>query len=133
MNAIIVWSIAFGSAVAALIWARRFYKAMMEEDEGTDLMREIAESVRQGADAYLKQHTSGCDCVCGRGHSALSRVLWLWTTKRVCSDRVLDRRFLFGIVGWFGMKTATQASSRTAAAARDSLDKDCKSPSAAVR
>ena len=53
--AVVVWLIATGASVAALFWAYRFYSDMMTADEGTDLMREIAASVRSGADAYLKQ------------------------------------------------------------------------------
>ena len=53
--AALVWILATGASVAALFWAYRFYSEMMEADEGTDLMREIAASVRAGADAYLKQ------------------------------------------------------------------------------
>ena len=53
--ALIVWLIATVSSIAALVWAKKFYDEMMVADEGNETMIEIAESVRQGADAYLKQ------------------------------------------------------------------------------
>jgi hypothetical protein len=39
--------------MAALIFAYYFYTGMMQEDEGTEIMRDIAQSVRLGAMAYL--------------------------------------------------------------------------------
>ena len=44
-----------GASVLALLFAWLFYKEMMKEDEGTDLMKKIALHVRKGAMAYLKQ------------------------------------------------------------------------------
>lgn len=50
----IFWCVPAASIVAlAFAWA--FYRAMKREDEGTERMREIAEHVRKGAMAYLKQ------------------------------------------------------------------------------
>ena len=56
MNAdIILFSIAPISALIALIFAYMFYKKIMKLSEGTDRMKEIAEAVRQGAKAYIRQ------------------------------------------------------------------------------
>ena len=43
------------ASVLALGFAYFFYKRMLKEDEGTDLMKKIALHVRKGAMAYLKQ------------------------------------------------------------------------------
>lgn len=43
------------ASVTALGMAWFFFRQMMKEDEGTPRMREIAEHVRRGAMAYLKQ------------------------------------------------------------------------------
>ena len=43
------------ASVLALSFAFYFFKSMMKEDEGTDLMKKIASHVRRGAMAYLKQ------------------------------------------------------------------------------
>ena len=43
------------ASILALGFAFYFYKSMLKEDEGTDLMKKIALHVRNGAMAYLKQ------------------------------------------------------------------------------
>ena len=55
MSPIAVIALSTAAAFAALVWARRFFVAMMTADEGNALMREIAASVRSGANAYLRQ------------------------------------------------------------------------------
>ena len=50
----IFWAIPAASVVA-LAFAAHFYRSMMNSDEGTPKMREIARHVRSGAMAYLKQ------------------------------------------------------------------------------
>ncbi|MDE6279216.1 MAG: sodium/proton-translocating pyrophosphatase, partial [Paramuribaculum sp.] len=43
------------SSVLALLLAWYFYRGMMKESEGTELMAKIASHVRRGAMSYLKQ------------------------------------------------------------------------------
>ena len=43
------------ASVVALAFACIFYRQMKKEDEGTPTMRRIAQFVREGAMAYLKQ------------------------------------------------------------------------------
>ena len=43
------------ASVLALFFAWLFYRQMKKEDEGTPTMKEIAQYVREGAMAYLKQ------------------------------------------------------------------------------
>ena len=50
----VFWLVPIASLVA-LTMAWYFFKTMMKSDEGTPRMREIAEYVRRGAMAYLKQ------------------------------------------------------------------------------
>ncbi|MBP5318489.1 MAG: sodium/proton-translocating pyrophosphatase, partial [Paludibacteraceae bacterium] len=50
----IFWAVPAASLLA-LGFAWMFFKQMMKEEEGTDLMKKIAAYVRQGAMAYLKQ------------------------------------------------------------------------------
>ena len=54
-NEFLYWGIAFAGSIVALIQAWLFYKKMMEADEGTPTMIEIAGHVREGAAAYLNQ------------------------------------------------------------------------------
>jgi inorganic pyrophosphatase/K(+)-stimulated pyrophosphate-energized sodium pump len=121
--ALIYWSIAFGCSLVALLQAYRFYVQMMRADEGTPRMIEIAESVRRGANAYLRQQNSvvslvfiliaGLLAVAAFGFGLQSKFLPI---------AFLTGGFFSGLSGWFGMRTATQASSRTAAAVEKSLN-----------
>ena len=43
------------ASILALLFAWLFYRQMRKEDEGTPTMKEIAQYVREGAMAYLKQ------------------------------------------------------------------------------
>ena len=48
------WLVPIGSLIA-LGFAYVFYKSVMRQGEGTDVMQEIAQAVREGAMAYLRQ------------------------------------------------------------------------------
>lgn len=110
------------ASVLALAMAYLFYRQMLKKDEGTDLMKKIAAHVRQGAMAYLKQQYKvvaivfvilavlfGVMALCGLQNG------WVWFA-------FLTGGFFSGLAGFFGMKTATYASARTANAARQSLN-----------
>ena len=43
------------ASVIALLFAFIFYRQMKKQDEGTPTMKQIAQYVREGAMAYLKQ------------------------------------------------------------------------------
>ena len=121
--ALIVWLIATASSIAALVWAKKFYDEMMGADEGNDLMREIAESVRQGADTYLKQQYKWTAIVFAVVAVLLAIAAFgLNVQSAFVPIAFLMGGFFSGLAGWFGMKTATQASSRTAAGAQKSLN-----------
>ena len=51
----LVFWIVPASSILALSFAWYFFKQVMKESEGTDLMKTIASHVRKGAMAYLKQ------------------------------------------------------------------------------
>ncbi|MEL6105389.1 MAG: sodium/proton-translocating pyrophosphatase, partial [Planctomycetota bacterium] len=121
--AALVWILATGASVAALFWAHRFYREMMEADEGTDLMREIASSVRSGADAYLKQQYRMVAVVFVVVAILLAIASFVLKVQSgFVPVAFLTGGFFSGLCGWFGMKTATWASSRTAAGAQRSLN-----------
>lgn len=118
-----VWGFAFVAALTALYFAFRFFKTMVGSDEGTPRMVEIAGYVRQGADAYLRQQF----VVVTLFFMVIVVILavFAWVLK-VQSEWVpfafLTGGLFSGIAGWIGMKTATLASSRTAAGAEHSLN-----------
>ena len=110
------------ASVLALSFAFYFYKSMMKEDEGTDLMKKIASHVRKGAMAYLKQQYKVVIIV----FVVLAIVFYVMSLFGLQNGWVwfafLTGGFFSGLAGFFGMKTATYASARTANAARKSLN-----------
>lgn len=118
----IFWCVPAASIVA-LTFAWAFYRAMKREDEGTERMREIAEHVRKGAMAYLKQQYK----VVGIVFVVLALIFAYLAYGLGVQNPWVPFAFLTGgffsaLAGFFGMKTATYASARTANAARQSLD-----------
>ena len=122
----IFWLVPAASVVAlAVAWV--FYSLMKREDEGTERMREIAAHVRKGAMAYLKQQYKVV--------LVIFILLALFFAYLAYGAGVqnpwvpfafLTGGFFSGLAGFFGMKTATYASARTANAARQSLDRGLK-------
>jgi len=111
------------SSVLALLFAWFFFQQMMKESEGTDTMKKIAKHVRDGAMAYLRQQ-----------YKVVFRVFLILTALFAIMAYVLKIQnpwvpfaflsggFFSGLTGFFGMKTATYASARTANAAQRSLN-----------
>ncbi|HLG29030.1 MAG TPA: sodium/proton-translocating pyrophosphatase, partial [Candidatus Brocadiales bacterium] len=54
-NIPLIWWLAPIGAIAALVFARKFYKGVMQNSAGDAKMVEVANHVREGAFAYLKQ------------------------------------------------------------------------------
>ncbi|RMF44500.1 MAG: sodium-translocating pyrophosphatase [Planctomycetota bacterium] len=120
---VFVWCVAFSSSIAALVQAWLFYKWMMQQDEGTEAMRSIAAAVRDGANAYLRQQYMVVTVV----FLVIAALLALASygfglQSKFVPWAFLTGGFFSGLAGWLGMKTATQASARTAAAAQRSLN-----------
>ena len=115
-----------GASILALAFAFFFFKSMMKEDEGTDLMKKIAAHVRKGAMAYLKQQYKVVIIV----FVVLAIVFYVMSLFHLQNGIVwfafLTGGFFSGLAGFFGMKTATYASARTANAARRSLNSGLK-------
>ena len=118
----IIWLIAFAASLIALIQAFLFFKTMMSADEGSPRMVEIAGYVREGANAYLRQQYK----VVAGFFVVIVILLGIAAYANVQSNFVpfafLTGGFFSGLAGWFGMKTATWASSRTCAGAQKSLN-----------
>ena len=120
---IAVWLIAMAGSIAALVQAFKFYKAMMECDEGNERMKEIAGYVRVGANAYLWQQYKVVAVFFLVIFILLAIAAFvLHAQSRWVPFAFLTGGFFSGLAGWFGMKTATWASSRTAAGAQKSLN-----------
>ena len=115
------------ASIVALGMAYYFFRTMMRESEGTDRMQEIASHVRKGAMAYLKQQYKVVlyvFIVLALIFAFMAYVLEVqnpWVPFAF-----LTGGFFSGLAGFFGMKTATYASARTANGARQGLDKGLK-------
>ena len=120
------WVVPIASLIA-LGFAYYFFRQMMKEDEGTDTMKKIALYVRKGAMSYLKQQYKVVSIV-----FLVLLILFVilafglnvqneWTPFAF-----LTGGFFSGLAGFFGMKTATYASARTANAAKNSLNHGLK-------
>lgn len=112
------------SAVVALLLAWYFYREMMRESEGTDLMKRIASHVRKGAMSYLKQQYKIVGCVFLALVVLFSIMAYGFQLQNPWVPvAFLTGGFFSGLSGYLGMKTATYASARTANAARSSLNR----------
>ena len=109
-------------ALAGISTAFILYQWSARHDEGTERMKEIAKSVRLGAMAYLRQQyrvmaiffvVIAILFLVAAMVSAIS----LWTPLIFLSGGLFS-----ALAGYWGMKTATMASARTAAAAQKSLN-----------
>ena len=123
---LVFWLIPIASIVA-LGMAWYFFRTMMKEDEGTDRMKEIAEHVRKGAMAYLKQQYKVVTAVFVVLAIVFAFMAYVLKVQNPWVPFAFLTGGLFsGLAGFFGMKTATYASARTAHGARTGLDKGLK-------
>jgi len=112
------------ASIIALLFAWNFFRQMMKESEGTDRMKQIAEYVRKGANAYIHQQYKIVFYVFMVLTGIFLLMAWVFNVQnRWVPFAFLTGGFFSGLAGWLGMKTATYASARTANAARDSLNK----------
>ena len=119
---LVFWLVPLAS-ITALGMAWYFFRTMMRQEEGTDRMKDIAAHVRKGAMAYLKQQYK----VVGIVFIVLALVFSFMAYVMKVQNPWVPFAFLTGglfsgLAGFFGMKTATYASARTANAARKGLD-----------
>ncbi len=126
MVANIFWFIPIASLLA-LFFAWYFFRNMMKESEGTDLMKDIASHVRKGAMAYLKQQYKVVTIVFIILAIFFSILAYGFHIQNPWVPfAFLTGGFFSGLAGFIGMKTATYASARTANAARKSLNDGLK-------
>ena len=122
----VFWLVPIASIVA-LGMAFFFFRQMIGEDEGTPRMREIALYVRKGAMAYLKQQYKVVGIVFVVLCALFAFMAYgLNVQNPWVPFAFLTGGFFSGLAGFFGMKTATYASARTANAARKSLNAGLK-------
>jgi len=109
--------------LVALLFAFLFYRSVMRRDEGTERMKEIAQAVREGAMAYLRRQYRVVGIVFIFLVVFLAVLAYIFHAQNpVVPVAFLTGGFFSGLCGFFGMKTATNASARTAHAAQRSLN-----------
>ncbi|MBQ9310115.1 MAG: sodium-translocating pyrophosphatase [Bacteroidales bacterium] len=115
------------ASLIALAFAAIFYAQMKKEDEGTPTMRKIAQFVREGAMAYLKQQYKVVVIVFVVLAIFFAILAYGFGVQNPWVPfAFLTGGFFSGLAGFIGMKTATYASGRTANAARRSLNSGLK-------
>jgi K(+)-stimulated pyrophosphate-energized sodium pump len=109
-------------AIAGLLYALLLVKQVRKADEGTKKMQEIAAAVREGSNAYLSAQFKRI----GPLILIITLILWLTYTGTIDAFRWgRSGAFLIGsifsfLVGFVGMRLATQGNLRVAAAAKRS-------------
>ncbi|MCB9840587.1 MAG: sodium-translocating pyrophosphatase [Phycisphaeraceae bacterium] len=109
-------------AIAALGMARVFTASVMKQSEGDEEMVRIAAAVREGAMAYLKRQYRVVAGVFVALIIFLGAMAAMGLQPTLSMLGVPVAGLLSGLCGWFGMKMATNASARTAHAAKSSLN-----------
>ena len=110
------------SSILALGFAYYFFRSMMKQSEGTPTMKQIALYVREGAMSYLKQQYKVVTLVFIVLAVIFAVMAFFGLQNHWVPFAFLTGGFFSGLAGFFGMKTATYASARTAHAASKSLN-----------
>ena len=121
-----LWFIAPIASITALIIAFNFYQKLIREPEGTDKMKEIATNVKVGAMAYLKAQYKVIGIVFLIIFIILNILVYLKIQNPLVPFIFLSGGLWSAVSGYLGMKTATNASARTANACQKSLNKGLK-------
>src|SRR5574344_2117366 len=114
------------SSVIALFFAWLFYNQMIKNSEGTSRMSEIASFVRKGAMAYLRRQYKVVALVFLVLVVILTVLAYMGVQNPFVPIAFLTGGFFSGLCGYLGMKTATNASARTANGATKSLNAGLK-------
>ncbi len=111
----ILWGI-IACGVLSLVYAMFTIQSVMRADAGTARMQEIAEAIREGAQAYLNRQYTTVAIV-----GAFILVLaWVLLGPLVAGGFLIGA-ILSGVAGYIGMNVSVRANVRTAQAASQSL------------
>jgi len=123
-NAVLLWWLfSLACSIVALGFARWFFQWMVAQEDGDELMVKIAGHVRDAAGVYLRQQYKVVACFFVVTSAALAVVAFgCHALSGWVPFALLTGGFFSALAGWFGMDTATMASSRTAQAVKTSLN-----------
>lgn len=110
-------------AIIALVFAGVMAKRVLGFDRGTEKMKKISDSVKAGANAYLKRQYT----VVSIFFAVMFAILWVMVAFGKLTAFVpfafITGGFFSGLSGFVGMKIATAANARTANACQSGLNK----------
>ena len=113
----------FVGAVIALLFALFTAKKVMKFSEGTEKMQKISQSIRKGANAYLKRQY----IIVGVFFAVMFVVLMVMAFTGLLTPYVpfafVTGGFFSALSGFVGMKIATLSNARTANACREGLNR----------
>ena len=110
-------------AAAALLFSLIMARRVLRESEGNDRMKEIAQHIRTGANAYLKRQYKGVAKFFVVMVIIMAVLAFMGYVNQFTPVAFLTGGVFSALSGFFGMKIATAANSRTANAAEHSLNK----------
>ncbi|MCD7896748.1 MAG: sodium/proton-translocating pyrophosphatase, partial [Planctomycetaceae bacterium] len=119
----VLFYVAFAMSLVGLFYAAKFYREIMAAPEGTDRMKEIAQYVREGAYAYLYAQYKTVSLVFIVLFLVFLGLAYAGIQNPFVPVAFLTGGFFSGLCGFLGMKTATNASARTAQGASESLNR----------
>ncbi len=112
----------FGSVIA-LIFAALTAKKVLKFDRGNDLMKKISDSVKSGANAYLKRQYTVVVVFFAVMFLILSVMAIFGLLTPFVPFAFITGGFFSGLSGFIGMKIATSSNARTANACISGLNK----------
>ena len=116
--------LAIVAGVIALAFAGYLAQRVLSADEGTDLMKEIGAAIQEGANAFLKREYT---VLAGFVLIVFIVLLVLGIVRdeqeEMTAVSYLAGAIASGVTGFIGMRIAVKSNMRTAAAARDSLNR----------
>ena len=115
--------LSFAAAVLALLFAAITAKRVMRFPEGTDLMKKISASIRQGANAYLKRQYRIVIVFFAIMFVVLGVMAVFGLLTPYVPFAFLTGGFFSALSGFVGMKIATASNARTANACREGLNR----------
>ena len=109
-------------SIAALLFALYLTAKVLKADKGSKEVQDISGAVRKGANAYLKRQYKGVAVFFAAMFIVLIVLAGTGLVTVFVPAAFLTGGFFSGLSGFIGMKIATAANCRTAAAAQRSLN-----------
>jgi K(+)-stimulated pyrophosphate-energized sodium pump len=110
-------------ALIALAVAGIYVKILMGKSAGTKEMIDISKAIQEGAEAYLKKEYSWVAIFFVIVTAFLSILVWMYMLNQWLPVTFIMGGIFSGAAGYLGMMVATRSNARTAAAAKESLNK----------